>query len=131
MLTETQEKWLQALESGEFRQTTGVLVKNDNDVLSYCCLGVGAEICGILKKADCSAFIYNQDKTDTVIEIKNELHYGSYQLLGLTNEDGSLKEDAIISNKPYASLVAMNDGGLTFAQIAAYIRANPDNVFVE
>ena len=39
-LTEAQEKWAVALESGDYQQTDGLLRKGDG----YCCLGVGCDL---------------------------------------------------------------------------------------
>lgn len=41
------KKWVRALESGKYRQTTGGLCKVDkHQRYSYCCLGVAARVCG-------------------------------------------------------------------------------------
>lgn len=46
-------KWITALRSGEYKQTTGKLVVNldyEDDpqpIYGYCCLGVAAAICGV------------------------------------------------------------------------------------
>lgn len=41
-------KWLNALRSGEYEQTTTrMAIENEEGEYSYCCLGVGAVVCGI------------------------------------------------------------------------------------
>lgn len=49
MTVKNKEEWIDALRSGDFRQTTGALkaVSMDGSTVGYCCLGVYAEICGI------------------------------------------------------------------------------------
>jgi hypothetical protein len=48
---ENVRKWVDALRSGEYEQTTGVLRKADGDgnVVGYCCLGVACEVSGLGK----------------------------------------------------------------------------------
>src|SRR5579872_462210 len=41
------EKWVSALKSGEFRQTTGSLCRTSSEENQYCCLGVLGSICGL------------------------------------------------------------------------------------
>jgi hypothetical protein len=45
-LTEAQEAWLQALESGEYERGTSALARLDRNTnkFHYCCLGVGCEV---------------------------------------------------------------------------------------
>lgn len=42
---EFKEKWVAALRSGEYKQVTEVMY--DESECGYCCLGVGAALCGI------------------------------------------------------------------------------------
>jgi len=89
-------KWVEALRSGKYQQTTNYL-KSDN---GYCCLGVLCDIQG----ADFDA-------------IKEEfgslsLAYNPKQYLG--------KVDELISH----DLAQMNDNGKSFLEIADYIEKN-------
>jgi hypothetical protein len=67
---ELKNEWLEALRSGEYAQTTGVLKHRETDgSLSYCCLGVLAEICDIpseidsyffgVQRAGCYRFVFD------------------------------------------------------------------------
>lgn len=112
--TELQEKWLKALESGEYQQGSCQLF----DGSSYCCLGVACCVMGLQKGANCffaEGYPFGGD-----------LAFGTYRALGLRTPSGRF---ATPHNDCY-SLIDMNDSGkYTFVAIAAYIRANPENVF--
>lgn len=47
MTQEIKDKWLDALKSGRYTQGTGRLRRIDNGRLTYCCLGVLGEVCGL------------------------------------------------------------------------------------
>ena len=52
-------------------------------------------------------------------------------MLGLRGHAGDFKKPIIDGEHRYDSLAALNDSaGYTFKQIVAYIRSNPENVFV-
>jgi hypothetical protein len=114
--TDLQEKWLTALESGEYQQCHSELHSNGK----FCCLGVGCVILGYeidgngFKRPDGSRAAGWLDGVDSV-------------QLGLRCGSGLLR----IPFNGNDSLYQMNDDGMTFAEIAAYIRANPENVFVK
>lgn len=117
-----QEKWVKALEDNPEEQGFNKLGNiTDN---KYCCLG---KLCMILHEI--------KGTTPTVTDISSLIdndslfYLKSYKKAGLLDEAGELKEYAKIDNKSYASLADMNDNGCTWTEIAAYIRANPDNVF--
>lgn len=144
-LTEIQEKWLAALESGAYGQTKNILF----DGVDYCCLGVAAHVAGIVEEdAGAGCFVYPGDTPveEAMYELLDEKHIG---ILGLRGESGELKNPVIIEKdyrvydeaqnefvlkrEPYAvgALADLNDNGWTFAQIAGFIRAYPEEVFVE
>lgn len=56
MLTEIQEKWLTALESGNYKQGIDYLRSLDD---TYCCLGVACEVMGIEPVKGIRAHEYN------------------------------------------------------------------------
>jgi hypothetical protein len=107
--TAAQEKWLQALESGAYRQCQQMLRMTDSAGCNrYCCLGVAVEVCGLQETSEC-------DLGD------------SYEALMLRSKSG----DVLLPHKAERStLIGLNDGlEWSFAQIAAFIRANPWQVF--
>ncbi len=119
-LTDFQERWLAALESGEYEQAKGRLV----DGCAFCCLGVACQLEGLPTNGG-SEFV-DGDQTLEDGELSRRLS----RKLGLYGPSGGLKTPVVIADKKYPSLIALNDDAeWTFVQIAAYIRANPENVF--
>lgn len=115
-----QEKWLQALESGEWKQTTGSLRGPDD--CSFCCLGVAAELMELDRDED-GCYRLGGSQIHAILDC------GLHERLGLRTDNGSFMKGYQL-NKCFG-LTAANDGGATFAEIAAFIRANPMAVFVE
>jgi len=121
---EFKAKWLEALRSGEFKQTTGTLRAGD----SYCCLGVACEVArreGLVKAewvkgTPVNPYI-NQD-TFYFDEASGALppSVSGY----LTNEDDPVtKVTASDDDCEYSgrTLSALNDSGMTFLEIADII----------
>lgn len=124
MLGPLQTIWVEALESGKYPQGTAQLKSYDG---RYCCLGVAREVI-----PNCWS--------------DSEFFLDEYSVLKLHSYSGRLLEPLIKDGFKFRTLVEMNDGGgelledlentppkvsFTFAEIAAYIRANPENVFSE
>jgi hypothetical protein len=115
-----QEKWLQALESGDYKQGMG----NLHVVLGYgelfCCLGVG-----------CAVFDLPREQLETVVLYDGVRDYAPEALvkaLGLHSSAGSMFFHGTVGG----NLAAMNDSGnYPFKVIAATIRNNPAVFFVE
>lgn len=95
--------WLNALESGKYKQTKDVL----RDHYGYCCLGLFGKLKGI---------------NDGILE--------SYAMpVELDSEEKQLFPKCLLGDsnqrKSFASkLAAMNDNGKSFKEIAKYIRKN-------
>lgn len=116
-----QEKWLKALESGEYAQSKGALCNGNG----FCCLGVACEILGI------AAVLDNAQRT-----LWNYAgHTGTAPLkvvkaMALRNPSGIAKHSIHFSKKVTADyLASANDSGATFKQIARAIRKNPSAFF--
>lgn len=108
-----QLKWLEAMESGEYRQGFGVLYSSIES--SYCCLGVAKKVLDLTEDS-----IYCLEK--------------SYGEIGLRSSDGifcqAVKVPSIDDDFTYDSLVELNDSEeFSFRDIAQIIRDNPENVF--
>lgn len=113
-LTENQELWLQDLESGKFEQGTEQLCKDG----AYCCLGVACVRFATKTEEEFGAIAFDGSALfapDSVVKA-----------LGLK----SIAGDIIDSPWKMKSLSSANDLGKTFLEIAAFIRANPEKVFV-
>lgn len=118
MLTELQEKWLTALESGHYKQGKGSLRKND----AYCCLGVACEVCGIVPtKIDTHYYSYDLEQLELPQKAKN--------LLNIRHTEGCFTKAIVVNGRTWKRLTNMNDNNMSFKDIAATIRANPEKVF--
>jgi hypothetical protein len=136
-----QTKWLEALESGEWMQTTDVLKRpNAEGKYSYCCLGVLCELAGLewretrgLGQCNCEScsalkshkFVFGNSANN------GSLPEGFAETVGLRNNAGAFANKVPMKYGGLApDLASLNDTfGYTFKQIAEVIRADPENVF--
>ena len=108
------QKWIEALESDEYEQTTGSLRNAD----TYCCLGVACDI------SDMGEWVEDIYKVDGVT-------YGGMlppkvvEWLGLHSEDGSPKHAQFGA----WSLIDLNDNHHNFKQIARILRNNEEGYY--
>lgn len=93
-------KWVKALRSGRYKQTTGMLEYGG----ANCCLGVLCRVAR-LKRRGGGYFIFDGD--DDALELP-----------------GGYGEHVGISIHEQSELQAMNDGGKSFDEIARYISKN-------
>ncbi len=119
--------WVEALESGKFKQTRGKLTKiSTRGLLSYCCLGVACEL-------------YRQAHIKTIIDDKKHIGVRAYdgelnmlpervqKWLGIRTNNG-----AYVTDKGIGDLIDDNDSRcLSFKKIAAIIRLEPKGLFVK
>jgi hypothetical protein len=117
---EAQIKWLEALESGDYKQTKGRLF----DGKGYCCLGLLCAVTGEQFQKSADSYVIGSEST--VLPV----HVAEKALVANLNGrfDGHFHH---IGGKAYYGLAAANDCGATFSEIAAFIRANPTAVFKE
>jgi len=128
--------WADALDSGAYKQTTGVLMEidpTDSPTPTYCCLGV---MCEILPKAGCT-------NNEVLGRAQHNISSGRSQPdddineffgLGSTNDEPGLSvmsavlDDALDDYKPYRYLdrqlfISLNDDySWDFNRIANFIR---------
>lgn len=93
---EFRTKWLEALRSGEYSQTTGRLY--DSNVGGYCCLGVACEIVGIdMRNESVSRWLleeypsalFREDKHPNVKNIPDELIHNDLFTKDLADKNDS------------------------------------------
>jgi len=114
MKKEIAEIWIKELESGKYKQTKGVLKKDD----SYCCLGVLCQISGlgefkqVLGDEIISYVLPSGDMSSSILpdEVLN--------WADITDPYGNFDEP-----DSFSSLSILNDSGKTFTEIAKIIRA--------
>lgn len=125
--TSLQLKWLTALESGRFLQGKKVLAKRQpNKHVRYCCLGVACRLAKI------KSIISDKVGLGKVLEFDGHYSVLSEEMqsqLKLRSQNGKFAEPAMFKGSEYYSLANMNDCGFSHKEIAAYIRAHPENVF--
>ncbi len=121
-----QTKWLEALESGNYKQGRGCL----NGPNGFCCLGVLCEVMGLEHEP-----IAGVDGPMAHYKYEGS-HSGGYVPLaavpatGLNGSAGSFKQAVLHGGLAWDCLTSLNDTvGLSFPEIAAYIRHDPHNVF--
>lgn len=110
-----QEKWLAALESGEWKQGRGKLRSDDDN--RFCCLGVGADVA----------------KLEWV-----KTAHGHFAVLGEIGQAPQTLQDWLGLRDSLGSAVGldiclteMNDNGKSFKKIAKFVRGNAEAVFKE
>ncbi len=106
-------KWLNALRSGEYKQTSSCLRNSNNE---FCCLGVAVDVMA----------------PSTWLKTIDDYGEYSYRMLG---ETSTITDDEFNRFVPYyiqnrlpfgvsaETLIVLNDGGYTFAQIADIIES--------
>ena len=109
------EKWVRALESGEYEQQRDGYLRtfDENKKPQYCCLGVA---CALYAKAK---------KTPMEVLLMRDSHYLPAEVrdwLGLQSEMGRYGS---------TDLAQENDMGVSFKQIAQIIREKPEGLFEE
>jgi hypothetical protein len=105
-------KWVEALRSGKFKQTSGSLKRGD----AYCCLGVACEISGLF--TGWKLLFPYADTAETVKEGVNEttLPRLAMDWLGVDETDPTL-----LKRSTPNTAAELNDYGKSFKQIATYI----------
>lgn len=118
--------WLSQLEQYPERQTKTILGEGTPRKYKACCLGE-AELCiHRIAKTKLPFVKTSSQLPDQIFSGVEEqvLSKESYEKLKLRNDKGS------ILNGKYSSLTYMNDdGGITWPEIAKFIRENPEKVF--
>jgi hypothetical protein len=113
------EKWLRALESGEYKQARRALQKNGG----FCCLGVACDL--FAKKVKAYIHTYEDGSVDYV-----DLPPAVRDHLGMRTTNGMY--GFADTDGPVLDLMHLNDAKRwSFKQIAAFIRKNANKLFVE
>lgn len=133
-----QEKWVKSLEKNQDRQTTGQLgfkceLKDDGTYYA-CCLGEGGLIAGVCSWDPKGNLVVKDNNTGKPLKHMNmTLENYSYKALGLHDGSGGLRKRVEIfvgeTQKTFSRLSDMNDSGVSWRQIAQFIRQNPTLVF--
>lgn len=117
------KKWVEALRSGEYQQTT----KNLHDKNGFCCLGVACDLYGKEKGIEWEA---PKVQGDTGLQF-----IGSEAILpSLVKEWLGLRDNGSYYYTPGTKeenlgLASANDSGNTFLEIADIIESEPEGLF--
>ena len=109
------EKWVAALESGEYKQGVGALRNSDDE---FCCFGVACDLAvkaGVIPPPTLRHIQYRYEGNAGV------LRDGTRTWLGLVSDWGDYDGGC---------LTFLNDKGASFAEIAQTIRTHPE-LFVD
>lgn len=129
-----QEKWVQALESGDYQQCKGSLRRGD----SFCCLGVACDVIAVpegweWKPAEREG-TYRIKPSDSHVTDAAALPMRVKQMLGLRTCFGDKGAGLEMPDElpRDATLTSLNDcGEYSFARIAKILRTYPDLFFKE
>lgn len=110
-------KWVEALESGEYKQGKGWLVVND----SYCCLGVACVLYAKAKRIKDAPFLLN--KTMEILPAPVQ------RWLGLDSTDGSYRTTEDLATELTTDNDRTDTAHKSFKQIAKLIRTEPQGLF--
>lgn len=123
MNPEVKQLWIEALRSGEYKQGEGALHNNITD--EYCCLGV---LCDVALKNGVELTIDKTEHNTAFATRTASLPHKVVSWSGMRDDYGTLPEGFEIlggacnqGTDYYASLVALNDDGVGFIQIADFI----------
>lgn len=132
-MTAEQRAWVEALRSGEYEQTRGILtrINSDEEPVGHCCLGVA---CDLAVKAG----VIEPGKPIGKNGVHPRLRYGEPGFsddLGLPPavqrwlnvRDGDGRFVTIENGEQFLS--SLNDEGATFTEIAAIIEENAEQIF--
>jgi len=117
--------WVDALESGKYKQVRKALTIEENGVVGHCCLGVLSELAvqeGVIPPREVayqgkgntyySYGAYGSDTTVLPLEVM--------EWAGIVTEEGVMPT---YKGRPENTLVGLNDAGMSFEEIAAVIKS--------
>lgn len=102
-------KWIEALESGKYKQTTCVMkMKEKDETFSYCCLGVACEILGL-------------ETVPGYVSTSNKENCETFQGENI-NQPSYLTLKYLLGDRNCENYIEMNDIHASFTEIAKEIR---------
>lgn len=114
MKTEIKGLWIEALRSGDYVQGRDCLKATTADGTTHCCLGVLCEV------ADIPFIEEDKNRYGVDYAIKGDadgFNNDAFLPVNLLKEFG-------LTNEQQIELADMNDGGMTFSEIADHIEQN-------
>ena len=112
------QKWVNALESGEFKKGRRKLHIENNGKDYYCCLGVANKVCG-LKETNDGVLMRSRLKLG-LSEVNGE-YVTKYDWQSLTRNN----DERDFSLRDNAKVIRSNPKGLFIDEVAQYLKENP------
>ena len=125
-MNDNARKWVDALRSGEYSQTTGRLRRNVANRYCYCCLGVACE----LYRQETGEAFWDRGEYFTNTDLayhdasSTRLVEPVQEWLGLRTHTGLFE-----GREGRDHLANLNDRGTSFEEIAALIESEPQGLF--
>lgn len=116
-----------ALRSGKYKQVNGLLKRlTSGGKIGFCCLGVACDISGVGKwvEDDRHVYVVNDQHVDTALPNAVMDYFGFRTTVGSFEDFRPVN----YSGRELYSLIAMNDAGMSFLEIADYIEKNWENL---
>jgi hypothetical protein len=116
----TRLEYIEALESGNYKKTTGILHEKIDGDSCFCGLGVAYALKG-----------YVPTDIEFPMDYEDTGYFGGFEVPGYVKFSGSnihgwltpeLQEDLEMSSKQVGDIIQMNDDGVDFKEIAHYLR---------
>lgn len=121
MVPEVKTLLLDALKSGEYEKTVGVLKRhNDDNTVGYCCLGVLTDVAH--EKGICAGFVRSLDGYD----VPEEVNYGfeTYVRRSTAFLPNSVAKWSGLDSDTQTTLANINDESEDFGPVIEYIETN-------
>lgn len=131
-----QKAWVKSLREHPERQShakLGQIHNRETNNYTACCLG---ELKLVYCQLNNLPLPFNEDGyiTDSSGASSGSSQsylVGSWEKFGLRSDGGKIMVSMEKDGRSFPSLAHANDGGITWAEIADYIEANPENVFTK
>lgn len=135
-LTPAQRQWVDALRSGEYKQTTHVLCRLDEEgePVGFCCLGVACDLAvkaGVEVEVGTGAHENYEGAHDETWPIRTFGDSRTFLPLKVRDWLGLQHRGGEYHSGITSSLAAHNDSGETFGRIADIIESRPTGLFLE
>ena len=137
-MNDNAKKWVAALRSGEYRQGRGWLHLHTPEDDSYCCLGVACDLYsketgngGWRERTEHGAVMFDDGSAGSRWESQSSgrLTNAVRMWLGLTTDDGTYHAPPYPSSHNCGTLLACNDAGASFEEIANIIESETEGLF--
>lgn len=116
-----QLEWIKSLREHPERQLKGALGIKSHDRIQVCCLGEYGLICNVIRFYPGHRELSCHGNWRILTDVWKDI--------GLHSDFGDFVIYKNYKGRNYTSLAKMNDGGMTWSEIADYVESDPDNVF--